>query len=198
MANEEEVEKLQKIVDKAKTFAISNQALTPPETSLKDDIAQIAIIRSLEFSDKKAKDLFYELTGTAIVNKKLMVVDDNPIMNLIGGKRLLTDLKSISEANFSNLKEDELGDLMSHFFEEIWPYYWANRNKYGIEPMDMGHIKIKLQSFILCSFSRGKNAKALNSATRTFSEDWGQRILTGDSKKKREGFLEGINPFKKI
>jgi len=196
---QEEAERLQSIVDKAKTFALTNQALTPPQQSPQDDLAQIAIIRALEFSDKKAQNLFFELTGTAIVQRKLVLVDEKPIMNLLGGKRFLTDLKSISEVNFSNLQEDDIGPLMAHMFEEIWPYYWANRIRYGVDQMDMGHIKIKLQNYILSAFSRGKNAKALNVAGRTFSEDWGQRILGQEpSKKQKEGFLESLNPFKKM
>jgi len=193
-----EVERLQSIVDKAKTFAITNQALTPPQTEQKDDTAQIAIIRSLEFSPKKAQDIFFELTGTAYIKGKIVQVDNEPIMNILGGKRMLVDLKSLSEANFSNLKEDDVGLLMAHFFEEIWPYYWSNRIRFGIDSMDMGSIKIKLQNVILSSFSRGKNAKALNVAGRTFSEDWGQRILNSDKPQKKEGLLEGLNPFKKL
>ena len=53
----EEVEKLQSIVDKSKTFAIANQALTPPQSTPQDDVAQIAIINALEFSDLKAQNL---------------------------------------------------------------------------------------------------------------------------------------------
>jgi len=196
---QKEVERLQSIVDRAKTFAITNQALTPPQTIDKDDSAQIAIIRSLEFSPKKAQDVFFELTGSVLIKGKITVIDPDPIMNLLGGKRMLVDLKSLSEANFSNLKEDDVGPLMAHNFEEIYPYYWANRIRYGIDAMDMGHIKIKLQNVILSAFSRGKNAKALNVAGRTFSEDWGQRILSGDHKPtKKEGVWEGLNPFKKM
>jgi hypothetical protein len=196
---ESEVNKMQSVVDKSKTFSIANQALTPPQSTPQDDMAQIAIIRSLEFSDKKAQLLFFEFTGTAIVNKKVVSVDDNPIMNILGGKRLLTDLKSFSEVNFSNLKEEDIGPFMAHFFEEIWPYYWANRQRYGINQMDMGHVKIKIQNFILSAFSRGKNAKALNVAGRTFSEDWGQKLLSGDkNQNKKEGILESLNPFRKM
>ena len=193
-----EVDKLQSIVDRAKTFALSNQALTPPQGTPQDDLAQIAIIRALEFSDEKAQNTFFELTGTSIIKKQLVLVDEHPIMNILGGKRLLGDLKSISEANFSNLKEDDIGPLMAHMFEEIWPYYTANRIRYGIDQMDMGHIKLRLQNYILSAFSRGKNAKALNVAGRTFSEDWGQRLLTSDQQRKKEGVLESLNPFKKI
>ena len=196
---EEETQRLQTVVDKAKTLAFTNQALTPPPRQPEDEGIQIAIIRSLEFSDKKAQDIFFEFTGTVIQKGKVVVVDPEPIMNLLGGKRLLTDLKSISESSFSNLKEDEIGEYMAHFFEEIWPYYVANRIRYGINSMDMGHLKLKLQNFLLSCFSKGKNAKLLNVIGRTYSEDWGNKLLRGEEKNKhRESFIEKMNPFKKL
>ncbi len=196
----DETQKLQNIVDRAKTYALGKQSLTPPPQKPEDEGLQIAIIRSLAFSPDKARDIFYELTGTEVIKNKLVVIDPNPIMNLLGGKRFLLDLKSISEVDFSYLKEDDVGELMAHFFEEIWPYYTANRIRYNIHQMDMGHIKVKLQSFILSCFNKGKSAKLLNVVGRTFSEEWGSKMLGGDSSKqnKREGFLERINPLKKM
>jgi hypothetical protein len=194
-----ETERLQEIVDKAKTFNISNQALTPPQNTPEEEIAQIAIIRALEMSPKKAQEIFFEVTGTALVKGKIVFVDPNPLMNLLGGRRLLFDLKSWSEQSFGNIKEDDMGELMAHNFEEIWPYYWANRIRFEIDQMDMGHLKNRLQNSILVAFSRGKNAKALNVAGRTFSEDWGQKLLSSEGNgKKKEGILEGMNPFKKM
>lgn len=196
---DKERQRLQDIVDKSKVLQYSTSSLTPPQKTEEDDGIQIAIIRSLAFSDEKAKQIFFDVTGTQLINKKLEQVDPEPLMNLLGGKRLLTDLKSISEVAFSYIKEDDTGEYMAHFFSEIWPYYWANRSRFGINQMDMGHVKIKIQGIILAWLNQGKSAKLLNTVGRTFSEEWGSKILGGEQKKeKKGGFLSQINPLRKM
>ena len=196
----DETQKLQNIVDKSKTYALAKQSLTPPPPTQAEEGLQIAIIRSLAFSPEKAREIFHDMTGTQLEKGKLKIIDPDPIMNLLGGKRFLFDLKSIAEASFSYFKEEDVGDLQAHFFEEQWPYYWANRIRYNINSMDMGHLKTKLQMFIIVCFNQGKSAKLLNTVGRTFSEEWGSKMLGGDPSKqnKREGFLERINPLKKM
>jgi hypothetical protein len=197
--DEEETEKLQGIVDKAKTYSLLNNIhnLTPPKQQ-QDEEVNIELIKALD-SHPKIQEIYLEAQGMIYDKKQKEAIQiNNPYMNSHGARKLVSILLKFSQADWSNISEEYIGPYQDHFFRETYPHFTFWYDVYDLKPKDFDYVKVTLQMFLLSSFSKGKSGKMLNLLGRTYSEDSIQRIMGGQfqQSKKKEGFLEKHNPFK--
>lgn|SRR3990167_6831960 len=194
-------EELQAKVDKVKAISFLNNAhnLTPPNQSKQDDKNEIAIINALKV-DNRLKTLFLEARGQIFdEDTKEIRQISKPYMNVDGAWRLVQVCKKIAEeAEWSNFEADNIPAYVEHFYRENLPYFTFWHEDYGLEKKDFNFVMTTLKMFILASFYKGKNAKYLNTLRGVYSEDFLGKALKTDDNKKRESFLEKLNPLRKV
>jgi len=203
MVDENITQELQNKVDKAKTLSlISNiHNLTPPKPKEVSDENNIAIIKALD-SYPRIKDIFLEAQGLMWDDKKKETIQiSDRYMNKNGAKKLVAILLKIALADWSNFSEDEIPKYLEHFFTEIYPKFTIWHEYYELDPKHFDYVAVTLQMFLLSSFYKAKGGKLLNVLGRTYSEDLLGRVMSIDKGKqqiKDGGFLDKLNPFKKM
>jgi len=197
---EDVTQQLQNIIDKTKTANLLQNMhnLTPPNKIAEVQFDQVAIIRTLE-SAPRLREIFLEARGLTWDEKKKTIVQiTSPMMNILGAWKLVAICKKIAmEAEFGNFKEEDIPSYMIHFFNVEFPHFTFYHEVYDIDPQDFDYISTTIQMFLLGAFSKGKGGKYINLLGKTYSEDFMGKVLRGD-KKKEEGFLDKINPLKKM
>ena len=197
---EDVTQQLQNIIDKTKTANLLQNMhnLTPPNKIAEVQFDQVAIIRTLE-SAPRLREIFLEARGLTWDDKKKTIVQiTSPMMNILGAWKLVAICKKIAmEAEFGNFKEEDIPSYMIHFFNVEFPHFTFYHEVYDIDPQDFDYISTTIQMFLLGAFSKGKGGKYINLLGKTYSEDFMGKVLRGD-KKKEEGFLDKINPLKKM
>lgn len=203
MAEESDVtQQLQNKVDKIKTLSLINNAhnLTPPPKKEEDEGQQIALIRALD-QYPRIQEIFLEARGMIWDTKtKQPIQFSRAFMNIHGSWKLVSELKKISLADWSNFEEDKIPAYIVHFFNQIYPHFTIWHEEYDLDPKDFDYIKTTLQMFLLVSFYKAKGGKQLNVLGKTYSEDFLGRVMQNEQTKqqKEKGFLDKINPFRKL
>ena len=200
----DETQHLQNIVDKSKTLAtISNiHNLTPPQKRVETDENQIAIIKALD-SYPRIQEIYLEAQGLMFDEKKKELIKiSEPYMNRNGAKKLVAELLKIALADWSNFSEENIPAYLNHFFKAIYPKFTIWHEYYDLEPRDFDYVEVTVQMFLLSSFYKAKGGKLLNVLGKTYSEDLLGRVMNidkgGQNVRKEGGFLDKLNPFRKI
>ena len=197
-------QELQNKVDKAKTLSlISNiHNLTPPKPKEASDENQVAIIKALD-SYPRIQEIYLEAQGLMWDPKTKQAIQiSEPYMNKNGANFLQSVLKKILLGDWSNFPEEMIPKMLILFMNDILPSFTIWHDYYGLEPRNFSYVKTTLGMVMLSSFYRGKSGKLLNVLGRTYSEDLLGRVMSIDrgkeSMKKEGGFLDRLNPFKKL
>ena len=194
---------LQNKVDTLKTLSLAANVhnLTPPQKKDEIDENQIAIIKALD-SYPRIQEIFLEAQGLMWDPKQKKTIKiSEPYMNKNGAKKLVAELLKIALADWSNFSEENIPAYLNHFFKVIYPKFTIWCEYYDLEPRDFDYIEVTLQMFLLSSFYKAKGGKLLNVLGKTYSEDLLGRVMNldrGGQNVKREGFLDKLNPFKKL
>jgi len=199
----DETQQLQNTVDKLKTLNLATNIhnLTPPQKKEENDENNIAIIKALD-SYPRIQEIYLEAQGLMFDAKQKKTIQiANPYMNRNGAKKLVAILLKIALADWSNFGEDEIPAYLNHFFKETFPKFTIWHEYYNLEPRDFDYVSVTIQMFLLSSFYKAKGGKLLNVLGKTYSEDLLGRVMNVDRNSqnmKKEGFLDKLNPFKKI
>lgn len=199
----DETQRLQNTVDKAKTLSLVSNVhnLTPPKKSAVDDSNQIAIIKALD-SYPRIQEIYLEAQGLMWdTKKKESVKISEPYMNEQGANKLVAELKKIILADWSNFPEEMIPKMLDSFYREIYPKFTIWHEYYELEPKDFEYVSVTIKMFLLSSFYKAKGGKLLNVLGKTYSEDLLGRVMNVNKDQqnmKREGFLDKLNPFKKL
>jgi len=199
----DETQELQTKVDRIKTLSLVANAhnLTPPPKNLEPEGNNIEIIRALD-SYPRIKEIFLECQGQIYDEKTRKAIQiSEPYMNKNGAKKLVAVLLKIALADWSNFSEDEIPSYLNHFFKEIYPKFTIWHEYYALEPRDFDYVAVTIQMFLLSSFYKAKGGKLLNVLGKTYSEDLLGRVMNPNKDNKntrQEGFLDKLNPFKKL
>lgn len=195
------IQDLQNKVDKIKTINLLNQQskLTPPAQRIEEDHNQVAIIKGLAVTPR-LQDIFLEARGLFFDKQQNQLIQiSRPYMNVHGAWRLVNICRHIAqEAEWSNFSEDNIPSYVDHFYKENLPYFTFWYEEYELDPADFNFVMTTLKMFILASFYKAKGGKYINVLSRTYSEDFLGRVMQNDTQKKKEGFLDKYNPFKKV
>lgn len=195
-----ESEKLQTIVDKAKTLGLINNVhhISPPKQQEQNPQDTITIVRALD-SNPRIQEIYLEAQGLAYDPKKKEIVQiTNPYMNSTGAKKLVGILLKISQVEWSNIHEDQVPIYLDHFFKESFPYFTLWNEDYELDPRNFDYVAITIQMFLISSFGKAKGGKLLNVLKGTYDESFlGKTLGTEKEKKKQEGLLDRLNPFGK-
>jgi hypothetical protein len=201
--NLDETQQLQNKVDRLKTLNLATNIhnLTPPQKREEADESNIAIIKALD-SYPRIQEIYLEAQGLFFDPKlKKLVRIAHPYMNKNGAKKLVAELLKIALADWSNFGEEEIPAYLNHFFKLIYPKFTIWHEYYDLEPRDFDYVEVTIQMFLLSSFYKAKGGKLLNVLGKTYSEDLLGRVMNIDKNSqtaKREGFLDKLNPFKKL
>jgi len=199
----DETQELQNKVDRIKTLSLLNNAhnLTPPKTVQQSDDNQIALIKALD-SYPRIQEIYLEAQGLMWSEKEKKAVKiGEAYMNKEGANKLVSELKKIILADWSNFPEEMIPKMLDSFYREIYPKFTIWHEYYELEPRDFEYVSITIKMFILSSFYKGKGGKLLNVLGRTYSEDLLGRVMNVNKENqnvRKEGFLDKLNPFKKI
>ncbi len=199
---DKETQKLQSTVDRAKTVSLLQNIhnLTPPTKKEEHEDNQVAIVKALE-SEPRLRAIFLEARGMIWDDKKKVTIQiSKPFMNIDGAWKLVAILKKIAqESEFSNFHEDNIPVYMEHFYNREFPMFTFYSENYDLDPSNFDYVSTCIQMFLLGSFYKAKGGKMLNLLGRTYSEDMIGKIMNNESKKsQKEGFLDKLNPFKKV
>jgi hypothetical protein len=199
MAEETNTERLQNVVDKAKTISLLSNLhnLTLPQKTDENPAGQVAIIEALKVTPRLL-DLFLEIRGVIYDQKERKLIQvSRPIMNVDGSFRFVKIIQHIAEeTEFSNFHEDDINGRIYEHYKNNLPYFTFWHEEYDLDPSDFNYIATTLMSFIDASFHKSKGAKLLNVPGRVYSEDFLGRTLKAEEAK-RQGILSQMNPFKK-
>lgn len=197
----DETQIMQNKVDKLRLLGLTSNIsnLSPPQQKIEDPLKDIALVKALSVSSR-IMSKFLEIRGLEydIEDKKFIQVTE-PIMNMLGAYRFCKILKMAEEIEWSSYAEEEINSRIIHFFEENIVYFLFWNEDYELKERDFYYVITTLQTFIDTSFHKSKSGKYINTLGRTYDEGILRRALDsgGDqSNKKKEGFLNRVNPFR--
>jgi len=190
---QEEQNRLQKVVDKVKTLSLVNNAhnLTPPNRQ--DDRANdIQIIQALQ-SKPRIAEIILQVRGQMMGANGKLIQLRSPIMNDEGAAKLMFVLLNISsETEYATYGEEEIPPRIILYIEQIFPRFTFWHKDYDLDPKNFDYIYTTLLSFIDSCFHKSKNGYFGRILTKTYSEDLLGRAIKDDEQKKKQTILQRL------